>query len=109
MREQSIETLPEEEVREFALGLAAECAGIESELPRAARLYRALHEKEPRLRELWQPLLFLLRATGEREALTRLLGEVVSELDDPSERSQLRLERADLLLQQPGNEEQAIQ
>jgi tetratricopeptide (TPR) repeat protein len=108
LREQSITTLPEDEVRPFVLGLAQECAAIEAELPRAVRLYQALHEREPRQRELWQPLLFLLRATGKLDELAALLGEIVGEISDPSERSQLRLERADLLLQTPGNEAQAI-
>ncbi|HEY6079749.1 MAG TPA: tetratricopeptide repeat protein [Polyangiaceae bacterium] len=107
LREQSIATLPAEEVREYTLQLAQECAGIETELPRAVRLYQILHESEPRRRELWQPLLVLLRATGKLAELAELLGEIVTEIEEPAERSQLRLERADLLLQTPGNEARA--
>jgi tetratricopeptide (TPR) repeat protein len=108
LREESLLALPPEEARATTLELAQESANIEGELPRAVRLYSALREKDPQARELWQPLLFLLRAVGEHAALAALLGEVTAELDDPSERSQLRLERADLLLQTPGNEKPAI-
>ncbi|MES1183500.1 MAG: tetratricopeptide repeat protein [Myxococcales bacterium] len=108
LREQSLSALPAEELREFTLALAQEAAGIEGEQARAVRLYRALHEQEPRNPELWQPLLYLLRATGQLSELAELLGEVSHEVDDPAQRSQLRLERADLLLQTPGNEEPAI-
>jgi len=108
LREQSLSALPPEDWRELTLELAQEAARIEGELPRAARLYQALREREPQARELWQPLLFLLRATGQLNELAALLGEVSSESEDPAERSQLRLERAELLLQAPGNEEPAI-
>jgi tetratricopeptide (TPR) repeat protein len=109
LREQSLAALSEEDKWTHTAELARESAGIESEQPRAVRLYRSLRERDPKNRELWQPLLFLLRATGELDALAELLGEVSGEVENPSERSQLRLECADLLLQRPGNEEQAIQ
>jgi len=109
LREQSLTALPEAERRDATLELAREAAGVESELPRAVRLFRSLHAREPRERELWQPLLFLLRQTGQLPELTELLGQITSEVDDPQERSQLRLERAELLLQSPGNEEPAIE
>lgn len=109
LREQSLVSLPDDERRAQALALAEQSAGIESQQPRAVRLYTELRQQEPRSRELWQPLLYLLRATGQNEPLAALLGEIGSEVDDPAERSQLRLERADLLLQKPGNEEPAIQ
>jgi tetratricopeptide (TPR) repeat protein len=48
LREQSLSALPAEELREFTLALAQEAAGIEGEQARAVRLYRALHEQEPR-------------------------------------------------------------
>ena len=99
LREQSIDALPAEETRELTLELARECAAIESEQPRAVRLYQSLRKRDPRSRELWQPLVALLRATGQLEELGELLGEVGTEIEDPAERSQLRLERADLLLQ----------
>lgn len=108
LREQSLATLPPDEVHAFTLELAQEAAGIEAERPRAVRLYQALHAAQPRSRELWQPLVFLLRATGQLAELAELLGEITSEVEEPSERSQLRLERADLLLQTPGNEDAAI-
>jgi tetratricopeptide (TPR) repeat protein len=108
LREKSLTSLPVEETRELTLELARECASIESELPRAVRLYQALREHDPKDRTLWQPLLYLLRATGQFEELAALLGTVSAELPEPSERSQLRLERADLLLQRPGNEASAI-
>lgn len=108
LREQSLASMPEDERRPSALELAEQSAQTEGELPRAVRLYRSLREKEPKARELWQPLLYLLRATGEHQELAELLGEVSGEVDDPAERSQLRLERADLLLQKPGNEKPAI-
>ncbi|HKY37851.1 MAG TPA: tetratricopeptide repeat protein [Polyangiaceae bacterium] len=108
LREQSIAELPPEETRDLTLELARECASIESEQPRAVRLYQSLRAREPRARELWQPLLGLLRATGQLDAFGELLGQIGAEIEDPAERSQLRLERADLLLQRPGNEKEAI-
>jgi tetratricopeptide (TPR) repeat protein len=109
LREQSLSAVPAPEIREVTLALAQEAAGIEGELPRAIRLYQSLRKTEPQARELWQPLVFLLRSTGQLTELAALLGDIGSDSLDPSERSQLRLERADLLLQTPGNEKPAIQ
>jgi golgin subfamily B member 1 len=109
LREQALGSLPTEPRAEAMLQLAREAATLEGEQARAARLYRALYVASPRSRELWQPLLYLLRTTGRLEELAALLGEIGSEVDDPSERSQLRLERAELLLQTPGNEQPAIE
>jgi len=108
LREQSLSALPPEEIREVTLALAQEAAGVAGELPRAVRLYQSLRQAEPQARELWQPLVFLLRSTGQLAELAQLLGEIGSDSLDPAERSQLRLERADLLLQTPGNEKPAI-
>ncbi|MDF3065945.1 MAG: double-strand break repair Rad50 ATPase, partial [Polyangiaceae bacterium] len=109
LREQALETLPADERGSATLELAVEAANLEGEQARAVRLYRVLHRASPRSRELWQPLLYLLRTGGQLEELAGLLGEIGSEVEDPSERSQLRLERAELLLQTPGNEQPAIE
>ncbi|RYZ07978.1 MAG: tetratricopeptide repeat protein [Myxococcales bacterium] len=109
LREQALGTLPAEEQHAATLELAQESATLQGEQGRAARLYRSLHRASPRSRDLWQPLLYLLRTTGQLEELAALLGEIGGEVDDPSERSQLRLERAELLLQTPGNEQPAIE
>lgn len=108
LREQSLEALADDERFAATMRLAEESATMPGELTRAVRLYRALRERAPHSRELWQPLLFLLRATEQTDALAELLGEVSEQLEEPAERSQLRLERADLLLRQAGNEQQAI-
>jgi tetratricopeptide (TPR) repeat protein len=73
------------------------------------RLYRQLRQAEPESRDLWQPLLYLLRQSGQQSELGQLLGEIASQVEEPAERSQLRLERAELLLQTAGNEDLAIQ
>ena len=109
LREQSLASLPPPERRDATLDLAQQSAAVTTELPRAVRLFRELHASEPQARELWRPLLGLLRSSGQLTELSELLGKIAGEVDDPAERSQLRLERADLLLQSPGNEEPAIE
>ncbi len=108
LREQALAALPAEEQTAAMLELAAQAASLEGEQARAVRLYRALHRAAPRSRELWEPLVALLRTTGQLAELAELLGDIGSEVDDPAQRSQLRLERAELLLQTPGNEKPAI-
>jgi tetratricopeptide (TPR) repeat protein len=108
LREKSAADLPEAEARGVLEELARECGALPDESARAIRLYRELRRAEPRERKYWQPLLHLLRAAGDGAGLAELLGEVSSDVEDVSERSQLRLEQADLLLQKPGNEAQAI-
>ncbi len=109
LREQALATTADDDERRAeTLELARECATIEAEQARAVRLYRELYRRDPASRELWQPLSQLLRTTGQYEELAELLGQVSEDLQDPAERSQLRLERAELLLQKPGNEGPAI-
>ncbi len=68
------------------------------DLELAAETYASLHERDPADREAWEPLVAVYRRLGRARELADLLGRVVDYVDDPAERSKLRLERVRTLV-----------
>ncbi|HEY6559367.1 MAG TPA: tetratricopeptide repeat protein [Polyangiaceae bacterium] len=107
LRERGALLLPPGEAREVLLGLAGR-ARETGDVPRAARLYEVLRERQPADRDVWQPLLELYRQAGDTERLVTLLDQTVPLSDSAPDRALLRLEQATLLLTREGREEEAI-
>jgi len=84
----------------FALGrqVAELAAGEGGDLSLAAKLYEKLLEKEPTVREAWQPLTNIYRQLGDLGRLERVVGETLDGLQQPTERNELRAELAGGLL-----------
>jgi hypothetical protein len=76
-------------------GLAADALGS---LALAAQAYERLIERGLLDREVWDALLAITRGSGDRELLAARLASAIDAAFDPAWRSQLRMERAHLLL-----------
>ncbi|MGO8995932.1 MAG: tetratricopeptide repeat protein [Polyangiaceae bacterium] len=72
------------------------------DLALAAAVYEQLHEREPVDRDAWEPLLDVYRLTGAHAARAALIARVAEFVDDPAERSRLRLERARVTITELG-------
>jgi tetratricopeptide (TPR) repeat protein len=81
---------------------AARLADEIGDLVVAASTYERLHRLEPADREAWEPLLDVYRRGGNKQRLADLLGEVVEYVDENTERSRLRLERVELMMNDLG-------
>jgi len=92
---------------DFRLQAAALAAGPGDDLRLAADTYEKLLERDAGDRRVWEPMLDVLRRLGDRERLERLIGETIENVFDASERNVLRIERARLLLDVVGREEEA--
>jgi predicted Zn-dependent protease len=103
LREQAIEFVAPEDRRALLLQLAQDAGGI-SDWKRAAQVYEGLLEREPADRELWQPLLEAYRKLGNTERLVSLIEQTIPLVESAKARARLRLEQAQVLLQQPGTE-----
>lgn len=68
------------------------------DLELAAEMYASLHERDPADREAWEPLAAVYRRLERPRELAELLARVVDYVDDPGERSRLRLERVRALV-----------
>ena len=77
------------------------------DLALAAQVYEQLHEREPVDRDAWEPLLDVYRQTGAHVARAALIARVVEFVDDPAERSRLRLERARVTMNELGKIDEA--
>ena len=98
LKERAARTAEPERERTLLLEAAAIAAGDLADLPRAARLLEELRSREPAEREIWQPLAEVYRRLGDRERLAALLDETAKILDSASERAELRLERARMVM-----------
>lgn len=88
-----------EDARRLLFEVAKHAANELADLHLAASIYEDLHERDPADREAWQPMLEVYRRMDDYEKLTALIAEVVELVDDPSERSRLRLERVRVRMQ----------
>src|SRR5205085_8363926 len=74
-----------------------EVAGLASgplaDLRLAATIYEELNEREPTDRDAWEMLLDVYRRTNDYDKLVALIVDIVQYVDEPAERSKLRLER----------------
>ncbi|MEI8255737.1 MAG: tetratricopeptide repeat protein, partial [Deltaproteobacteria bacterium] len=97
------------EAFELALEVGALAAGAVNDLGLAAATYEKLRAKEPGDRNVWEPLLDVYRRLGDKERLAGLIAITLENVYDSSERNRLRMERARLLLEEGGHDDDAIQ
>lgn len=101
--EQAARARSEEERRAALLDVARRALGALEQPEVAARLFTELLEHEPAERELWEPLVGVLRRLERYPELTALLERTVPLVEDPELRVRLRWEQAELLLSQPSH------
>ncbi len=94
--------------RALALDVAGLLLGDPAELELAARLYRAILDRDPSERKAWEPLLELYRRSGDDARLLTLVKTTAALVDSPPDRSRLRLEEATLMLADASQTEAAI-
>lgn len=100
---------------EAARRLLYEVAGLASgpleDLRLAASIYEELHEQDPHDRDAWELLLDVYRRLDEHSKLIELLARVVELVDDPGERSRMRLDRVKLRIerQELSDDEAAVE
>jgi len=92
---------------DLRLQAAELAAGPGQNPPLAAQTYQLLLERDAGERRVWEPLLAVLRTLGDRARLERLIADTIENVFDASERNVLRLERARLLLDVTGREDEA--
>ena len=97
----------EEERRELLLEVAEMANGKLGDLPRAARIYAKLRDREPADRSIWEPLLAIYRTLGDTESVIALIADTLPLIESSKERNRLRIEEAKLLLAHPGAEQEA--
>lgn len=107
LRETAAERLPLEEGRALLLAVA-QTARAQGALARAARVLERLREREPQDREVWEPLLAVYHELEDSERIVALLQETIPLVDSALDRSKLRLEQANVVLN-AGDEDRAIQ
>jgi Flp pilus assembly protein TadD len=98
---------PADQRRELLLEVAKAAMGPLKDVPRAARIYAALREREPADREIWAPLLEIYRKLQSTDELIALIAKTLPLIESAAERSRLRLEQATALLERPETENQA--
>ncbi len=96
----AVEFLPIGEQRVVLLRIAKAADEHLGEPARAASIYEELLGHDAADRQIWEPLLGIYRRLGEPEKLVRLIGETVPLVETLGDRSRLRLEQAQLLLDQ---------
>ena len=99
--------MPAEEGRALLLAVA-QSARAQGALARASRVLERLREREPQDREVWEPLLSVYQELGDAERTAALLEQTIPLVDTALDRSRLRLEQANVVLN-AGDETRAIQ
>lgn len=107
-RADAAQHLPAQEARGLRLALAERYAQSPELFSRAAALYELLLAADPQDRSIWQPLLDLLRQIGDSERLYQLISRITPLIEDPRERSALRIEQVNALLPQPARAGEVI-
>jgi tetratricopeptide (TPR) repeat protein len=98
-----------DEARRLRFDVARLAADQLGDLALAARTYEELHENEPADREAWEPLALVYRKMGAADKLVELLGKIVEFVEEPGERSRLRVERVKVMMVDLGmKDEEAI-
>ncbi|MCS6898335.1 MAG: tetratricopeptide repeat protein, partial [Myxococcales bacterium] len=106
--QQAAEALGEEQGFELSLEAARIAAGPLKNGALAMQLYLRLWQARPGERSVWEPLIALLRKTGDTEQLDTVLAGSAAAAEDPASRRALRMERAEALLEDPFRQEDAI-
>lgn len=81
------------DARRLLFEVAGLASGPLGDLRLAATIYEELREREPTDRDAWELLLDVYRRTNDYDKLVALIQETVQYVDEPPERSKLRLER----------------
>ncbi len=95
----------------FAVGreVAELASGPDGDLTLAAKLYERLRERDPTAREAWEPLGAIYAKLGDVERLERVVDETLDGLEEPADRTQLRVLLAQALLGTEGRDDEAIE
>ena len=87
----------QDEIMELGLELA-ERSKASDDYSMTAEILEFLRGRDPNARAVWEPLLALYRDTGSGEQLSELVDATLPSLVDPTERTQLRMEKARYLV-----------
>lgn len=93
LKRDAAELAEPEAARRFLFDVAGLASGPLDDLRLAASIYEELHERAPEDRDAWELLLDVYRRLGDYSKLVALLARIVDFIDDPGERSKVRLER----------------
>ncbi len=93
LKREAAELADATDARRLLFEVAGLASGPLADLRLAATIYEELHEREPTDRDAWELLLDVYRRTNEYDKLVALIQEIVQYVDEPAERSKLRLER----------------
>ncbi len=107
LREESAGFLPPDQGRGILLEVARRAHTELGEADRAKEIYERLLSSEPADREVWEPLLDVYRTLGATERLVEVITQTVPLVDSLSDRARLRLEQANLLLDDGKDDEAA--
>ncbi|MFO0736875.1 MAG: tetratricopeptide repeat protein [Labilithrix sp.] len=99
LKREAAELAEPEQARRFLFDVAGLASGPLNDLRLAASIYEELHEKENADRDAWEMLLDVYRRLEEFSKLVALLQRVVDFVDDPLERSKLKLEAVKIRMQ----------
>lgn len=91
-----------DDARRLLFEVATLAKGPLDDLHLASSILEELHERDATDRDAWEPLLDVYRRMNDHEKLSALIEEVASYVDEPSERSRLRLERVRLGMERLG-------
>lgn len=86
----------------------ARLAEQHGDLERAARLFEGLRAKRPIDRNAWEPLLKIYRSLGKTKQLVQVLEQTAPHVKTTEDRAVLRLEQANVLLNEAQQEHDAI-
>lgn len=93
LKREAAELAEPDDARRFLYEVAGLASGPLGDLRLAATIYEELHERDPVDRDAWELLLDVYRRTNDFDKLVTLIQEIVGYVEDPGERSKLRLER----------------
>lgn len=88
----------DDEILELGLAIAGRGAEDERTLALAAEVYEHLREREPRRRDVWEPLLAVYRRLGDGDRLSQLVDATLPTLMEAADRNALRSEKARFLV-----------
>lgn len=93
-----------DDLQALCLSLATK-AQESDEFGLAAELLEFLQQRDPNLREIWSPLLSVYRSLGDGDRLIALVDSTLPTLMDVGERNQLRIEKAQALVDSDRDDE----
>src|SRR5690606_3844254 len=107
LEEAAVDYLDADAARALLVELSREAAG-EGDFESAVRVLEKLHREGPADPGIFRPLLALQRKLGNAERLVELIEQIAPALEDATERLNLRLEQAEVLLSELRRTDEAI-